>query len=430
MKPNDPSAHRLILALVAMACPLMGWAQAGVTEAPPTEQLPPGLRDLGPKTESKPSRPAGSFFSAGPLSLHPHLSIRTMYGLGLPAPDGRHVASMIYMTAPGLRIDFGSQWSLDYVPNWVSYTANALQDTLDHALSFQGAGRAEEWFLQFSENYGASAPILFETGRQTKQTTWATQLTASRSIGTTLNFSTSASLNERYSEVAPDTRDWATMNWLTKSFSKQFQAGLGLGAGYSDIVGQPDGTNERYMGKLNWSPTDKLALSVDGGVEARHSRASAAKDMHNPLLNGSLVYRPFVTTTLSMSAAKTVSNSYFDKQVTKGSSWSISAEQRLLGRLYLSTSYSRQVTEFESVTTLIPILVVPEDPTADPTIDLLPVSLPGRSDHTESLSARLSTVLLKRLTLAVTYSRNRNRSSQTGFTFTTTQYGLEIGCQY
>ena len=431
MKPTERQAYKRIMAggTLLIAAQAMAQQEAVMT-TPENAVVAPALRDPGAVSQSTPATLAGAFFTFGALSLHPHLVVRSVYGLGLPTEGGRHVASMINTQAPGLTVDAGRHWTIDYTPTWTTYTARALKDTVDHSASLQGTGKVQDWAVTWTEIYNASSPILIETGAQTAQRTWSSQLGASRGFSSGLTFSTNESLNERYAEISPDTRDWATMNWLTVRSAKRLEAGLGLGAGYSEIVGRPDGTNERYMGRLNWSPTDKLSIGVDGGMEARHSRASGSKDMRNPLLNGSLIYRPFLTTTLSVTAAKFVTNSYFDNQVSKGTSWNVTAQQRLLRHLYFSASYSRQRTEFESVTTFVPVLVIPEDPSTDPTVERLPISLPGRSDHTDSFNARLTTTLLKRLTLGVSCSRSRNRSSQTGFTFTTTQYGLELAYRY
>jgi hypothetical protein len=344
----------------------------------------------------------------------------------MPAPGGRHVASMIYTTAPGLGVDLGSRWTFDYTPLWTTYTARALEDTLDHSAQLSGVQRVGEWALQFSENYALSTPILFETGQQTKQTTWGTQLSASRTIGTKLAISSSASLNERYGESFPDTRDWSTMHWLTLRSGKQFETGLGFGAGYTDIVARPDGTNERYLGRINWNPTDKLKVALDGGLEVRHSRAAGAEDMRNPILNATLSYQPFTTTSVNLGAARTVTSSYFDRQVTVGSSWNIGLQQRLLGHFYLNAGYSQQDNSFDAGTTTLVPVVLPDAPPLDPVI----ISQPGRSDRTEVISGSLTLQLFKRLGLSVTYQRSKNQSSQSAFGFTTTQYGFEVSCRY
>ena len=60
----------------------------------------------------------------------------------------------------------------------------------------------------------------------------------------------------------------------------------------------------------------------------------------------------------------------------------------------------------------------------------------SRNDDVYSFNARLSCHLLKRGTVAVFYSYSENSSSQTGFTsgsgfgYTSTQVGFEIGYRY
>lgn len=399
-----------------------------VTQAPPAASPAPLLRKPA-TTESRPADPTGSFFSAGPLSLHPHLSFSSVYGLGLPADSGRHVASMVYTTTPGLTVDLGQHWTVDYSPTWVDYTAAALHDTHDQAASLQGAGFVGDWATTLTGNYSKSSPILFETGKQTPQQTWVSQLGASYSFASGVNLSASAGLNLRSTPIAPFTRDWTTMNWLTKVFPFGLETGLGLGGGYTAISSQPDAITERYMGRFNWTPTDKLKLGLDGGLETRHTRSSTAKALQTPILSATLSYRPTTTTTLTAGASRTVNTSYFNNQVTVGSGWNLGWEQRLLRHFYLRMSYGVRQTAFDATTTLIPVLTQP-DPTAGPVVTLLPFSQPGRSDRTESIDARLSTQLRGHWTLAASYRRARNSSSQAGFTFVTTQVGFELSCRY
>ena len=429
MNLPDPISLNKILFVAALAWATSAGAQDAVMAAPQSKLTAPLLRVSGPPDQSRPADPSGTIFQRGPFSLHPHLMARYIYGLGLPTNGGRHVASVITTQAPGLLVDIGKHWTLDYSPTWTSYTARALKDTVDQSFSLQGAGEVQGLAVNFSENYAKSSPILIETGGQTPQRTWATQLGASTRIGNKTTFQTSASLNERYGEIIPDTRDWATMNWLTMQYSTRTQIGLGLGAGYSDIVGQPDATNERYLGRFNWNPTDKLKLALDGGVEVRHSRAAAAKDRHNPILTASLAYQPFPTTTLTLASARTVATAYFQNQVVEGSSWNLGLSQRLLEHFYLSAGYSHQVNDFQAITTVAPI-VLPENPPIEPLPNAPIISRPGRSDRTESFNARLTTQIFGHWTVAASYQRSNNRSSQKGFTFNTTQFGLEVGCRY
>jgi hypothetical protein len=266
--------------------------------------------------------------------------------------------------------------------------------------------------------------LLTETGRQTPQRTWATQLGASRNFGSGLAIQTSASLNERYGDGFPDTRDWATMNWLTLRFTPHFETGLGLGAGYSDIVGEPDATNERYMARFRWNPADKLSVNIDAGLEARHSRAAAAEDQNNPIYNASLMYRPFDVTQISLGVSSVVATSYYQNQVTESNGWNFGMQQRLLERFYLNAAYNHQETEFTAVSPDATVLP-PVDP-ANPTL----ISLPGRSDQVDAFNLRISTTLLKKWTIAATFAHSKNRSSQAGFDHNSTQYGFELSRRF
>jgi hypothetical protein len=423
MNMKERFALGRILALSALTL-TSAVAQEAIVSAPEPALTAPVMRESSSPTLSAPSESTDAFFQFGPLSLHPHLLARTVYGLGLPTRDGRHVASMIYTMAPGLQMDLGQSWSLDYSPTWTTYTARALDDTVGHSASVTGAWMMQDWAMQFSENYGQSSPLLIETGGQTPQRTWATQLNASRSFGSTLAFQATASLNERYGDIFPDTREWTTMNWLTLRFTPKIESGLGLGAGYSDIVGEPDTTNERYKARLDWNPTDKLSVSIDAGLEARHSRAAAAEDQNSPIYEAALTYRPIDVTQITLSTTRAVTTSYFQNQVTESKGWNFGIQQRLLEWFYLNVAYNHQEIEFKAVSADSSV-VPPTDP-ANPTI----VSLPGRSDQVDAFNLRIFTTLLKHWRISATFAVNKNNSSQSGFNHNSTQYGFELRRQF
>jgi hypothetical protein len=399
-------------------------AQEAVVSIPEPALTAPVLRESASPTLSAPRESTDAFFQFGPLSLHPHLLARTVYGLGLPSRGGRHVASMIYTMAPGLQMDLGQSWSLDYTPTWTTYTAHALEDTIGHSARVSGAWMMQDWAVQVSESYGQSSPLLIETGGQTPQRTWTTDLGASRNFGSGLTFQTTASLNERYGDNFPDTRDWATMNWLTLRFTRHFETGLGLGAGYSDIVGEPDATNERYMARIRWNPTDKLSVDIDAGLEARHSRAAAAEDQNNPIYNATLMYRPFDVTQISLGASSAVTSSYYQNQVTESVGWNFAVQQRLLERFYLNVGYNHQETDFTAVSPDASVI-----PPANPANPIL-VSLPGRSDQVDAFNLRIFTTLLKKWQVGATFAHSKNRSSQFVFKYSSTQYGFELSRRF
>lgn len=428
-----PKAGRLATTLMLVLATTGALPAQNVIAPGPTAPVntPAQRNQLPPVPASQPALTSGTPFQAGPVTFRPHALYRYLNAEGLPAGT-RRVASEIQTSAIGLAVDLGQNWTLDYSPTWTWYTARALDDTLDHAVSIQGGGDIQDWNLQFSENFGIASPTLAETAQQTKQRNWATSLGASHQFGSIASVQLGASLNEQYGDLFPDTREWSTQNWLSLQPSPRVEVAFGPGAGYVDIVHSPDATYERYLGRVNWRPTDKISLGLNGGMEYRHSRSSAGKDLRNPLLDASLDYQPFTTTGLGLTYSRSVKSSYFRDQVTEGSSWHVRLEQRLLGRLYLNVDWGRQRSDYSALTTTVPVL--PEAPVTDlpedPVAPALLLSLPGRADRVDSLNARLSVVLFGRLSVAASYNENKNQSNDTRFNFSSKQYGVEFGIRY
>lgn len=446
MRTNPaPSGQRRIAALLLLAL-AVGARLAGQSAimAPPTEELNPesvrqAKQQSQPPSVSRPADAGETPFKAGPVAVRPRLLYRYLNAEGLPFGN-RRIASEIKTITPGIEVDLGNHWSADYSPTWTYYTARALRDTVDQSAGLKGTASGERWNLNFSESFNLAAPTLVETAQQTKERIWATALAGTYDFDSHLGAAVNASLNEHYGDLFPDTREWSTENWLTVHLSNHLTVALGPGAGYVEIVGRPDMTYERYLARIDWQANARLFVNLKGGVENRHSRATNGKDMSSPLLEFAVDYLPFEPTRIALAYSQTVQNSYFQDQVTRSSSWSARLEQRLLGHLYTSVSWTHQETKYASTTALV---AIPTESTnsgnaedgssaepVDPETTLLLVSLPGRHDRVDSLGARLTFRFLRRLGFSATFQKSKNRSSDSGFSFSTTQYGFELTCQY
>ena len=409
-KMTGSAVIRCLAVSLALGSAARAHAQDVVMAGPQEQLVTPATRAQDQRTnQSQPDGPPESPFIVGPVILHPHLSYRYLHTTGLLVQQGLQVTTDITTLSPGLLMDFGKDWTVDYTPTWTYYSTRTKRDTLDHALNIRGATTYEDWAFEFSESYNKSAPTLIETAQQTDQVSWATLLSATYNYGPKLSLQTIASLNELYSDTFPDSRDWASMNWVNVKITPQVETALGFGLGFTDVVGGADLKHQQYLGRVNWNPADKLKFSIQGGMDLRRSESSTIGVVRNPILQATLDYQLLETTKLTLAEARTVVNSYFRDEVTSGSQWSINLQQRLLGRLFLTTGYSHRNTTYSSVTT---------------------TNFVGRSDRSQAFSARLTTQLLRRLTLAVIYQNSRNSSNISGFGFSSTQFGVEVGCKY
>lgn len=412
--PRSPAQRRgirAVLGLLVAICAALPLTAQDVVLAPPADPLlaPHVRKQAAPPPLSRPPALTESPFKAGPLVFSPRLSYRHLSADGLPAADGRRVASEIRTVTPGLMVDLGENWSLDYSPTWVSYTARGLTDTTNHAARLSGGLVLQDWSFDFGQSYSESNSILFETAQQTAQKSWATTFGSAYRHSTKLQLQFSGSLNERYTSAAPDLKTWAGQAALNYLLTSQLSLNVGPTFSYTEVADGPDYYGESFSAGINWNPSERLTIALGGGVEYTHSQSASGQDLSNPLLNLSLSYQPFETTTLSASVARTVSSSYFRAQATENLRWSLNLSQRLLGKLYLGASYSLQESDYATLQSNI---------------------LADRSDEIENYSVRLSTRMLQRLSVSLVWQKSKNTSDLAAFSFSSSQCGIELGYRY
>jgi hypothetical protein len=217
-------------------------------------------------------------------------------------------------------------------------------------------------------------------------------------------------------ENLANSKSWSTLEWLNYQFWPRFNAGLGAGFGYNQQDNSPDSIYEQYQGRVNWRATDKISFQLSGGLQDQQYLSGGASGLLTPIFGGTIQYQPFEQTRLSVNANRTVSNSSFQNQVTVVTGVTADLNQRLLGRLNLDLSGGYSTTEYQASATGLST---------------------SRNDNVFSFNARLSCPLLKRATVSVFYAYSNNASSQSGFAtagsgygYTTSQGGLEIGYRY
>ena len=148
-------------------------------------------------------------------------------------------------------------------------------------------------------------------------------------------------------------REWSTFEWLNYQFAPRLSAGVGAGFTYDNLSVGPDMTSEEYQGRIKWQATDKISLVLSGGLNDMQFLNSSVPDLLSPVFSASVLYQLFLPTTLSVSASRATTPSYFENAVTEVTSVSAGLHQRLLGRLYLdvtggygSTSYTGSAVGF------------------------------------------------------------------------------------
>jgi hypothetical protein len=371
-------------------------------------------------------QPAGNtlpqIFQYGEVQLRPHMDYQLLYGTGIQSAPGNQQNMVIQELAPGVAVDLGPHWALDYTPTIRFYSSKQFQDGVDHSATLTGGVNYEAWSFGLSHSSQITSAPMVETGTQTDQSTHTTTLTASRALDS--NTSADFAVNQNINLVSglDDSYDWNTLDWVNYKFWPRLNAGIGVGGGYVLVEGnsQLNGTNnldqtyEELEARVNWRATDKISFQVNGGLEDRQFATAGSGDSLSPVFGASIQYQPFQATQISLNASRTVSSSdyYLAAQQTETTLVSLGVNQRLMRKFTLAASVAYSQMDYST-------------PSGGASANLA-----NRTDDMVSFNARLSHPFLKRGTWSVFYQYSENSSSQSGFGFQSNQTGLEISYSY
>ena len=347
-------------------------------------------------------------FRWGPFQIRPFADYRYTYGNGLNAQPGQQENTALHRITPGITAS-SKRFVLTYSPSLSYYSNDDFNDSLDHLASVSSTFGYEDWVFGLNYSYSKTEPILIETGQQTPTKSHTFGFTAHYQYSDKTSYDFSLSRTSQKTDLN-DLKNWSSMNWLNYHFSDKTTFGVGAGAGFSD---QTEGSNsiyEQIQGRIGWRPGPKLTLDLNGGVEFRQFMDSAADDDIFPLMGLSINYALFESTVLQLSANQSVGSSLLDGQITENTSVSAGFRQRLLRRLNFDLFARYGTTDYQSTTSA--------------------VATETRSDEFTSISASLGATFREKGTISVFYERSKNNSSAEGLSYTSDQYGVQIGYRF
>lgn len=391
-------------------------AQQVVSPPPAPTETPTALQpfentemDVFAPTKTAPGLELAQPFRYKFLTLRPHVDYQFLYGDGIQVAPGQPESTVIQQIAPGLQLDVGDHWILDYTPTWTVYSNNRFQNTFGQFAQLTGGTVYGNWVLGLSQGFTDSNLPQAETATQIHQQTYVTAIKGTYTINSKLSLDLGVNQNFVSADQFQSYREWSTMDWLSYHFWDRFNVALGVGLGYDDVDNSPDMLFEQYLGRVEWRATDKVSFQIHGGVEDRQFYGSNTGDILNPVFGGGIQYQPFEQTKISLNADRVVAVSFLQNQISESAGVNADLNQRLLGRLYLDLNGGYQNVKYVNSGT---------------------GTGPTRTDDYYYFNTRLSTSFLKRGTVAVFYQISDDSSSAAGFGFTSHQVGFEIGFAY
>ncbi|MBC8094499.1 MAG: outer membrane beta-barrel protein [Akkermansiaceae bacterium] len=448
MKRNKRSSRGHHPAWVRTCFTALGLSAAASAVAQPVFVSPPS--PPAPRTSASSSDSAedgeggllagiGESFSPGlpfawrKLVFRPSVSYGFTYGNGLRASSQRLVSTnlvvngtnifaslstnrapssetIVQTISPGMSVDIGDQWDFNYTPSITLYSNSDFEDTVNHSARLSGGTTYEDWTFGLNLNTALASRPETETGAQTKQQSYGANLKVERQLNRDFSFDLSAGINFRFAESFTSRRNYTTMNWLNQQLTPNFGVGVGVGAGLEDVGTGVDMVYLKNLGRINWQFTQKLDLSLNGGVETREFLDSDRPTSMSPTYGISLSYNPFILTTVTLNGSRSVSASFFQNQVNETTTLRLGLHQRFLKHFNAGLSVSYGVSTYESSTG------------ANVTTT--------REDSHTSFTASLGTSFLKRASASVFYSISDNVSDRTGFDYSSTQIGFQMSFGY
>jgi hypothetical protein len=360
-----------------------------------------------------------------PSEFHPHLLYQFIYGDGIPASPGNHLKTVIQQISPGLLLTFGNHWSLDYTPTFFLYSNKQFQDSTAESATLSWRTTYQDWGFSFSQNYSSSSAPQAETQAPTDQENYGTAFSASRQLGSQLSAQLGVNQNIESTAVAAfnqDVRAWTVNAGLNDQFWARFGAGLNASAGYDLITPGANMTYEQAQGTMNWRVEDKMSMTVSAGLGVTQLLGA---ELIDPIFAGTIAYRPWAQTSVSLNASRSVSPSFYVNDIVVSTTISASWQQRFLKYFSFSLNGGYSTTPYIGFATVQEFnyhQIGAPAPTA--TVQ------ENRADYSRFIMASLGSTFRKRGTVSIFYSYSDYSSGLAAYNLTSTQVGFEIAWRY
>jgi len=380
---------------------------------------------LGTSSLAATSRPNGIYIPEGPgipiwgpIVAFPHILYSLTYGNGIEAQPGFNSTTWINTIAPGVLFTLGSHWALDYTPTFAFYSNPSFDNTIDHNVVLRGSTTYGDWNLSLSQSYVDTTQPLLETGTQAEQVAYLTALSAVWQMGSKLSTEYSVSQNFRFTPGFTSLHEWEESDWVNYEFLPQLVAGLGVTGGYNELSLGSDMPFGEINGRVTFRPGTKLSLTVQAGAEDTRFIHPAAPSTINPIFNVSAVYLIRESTTLTLSAARTVTPALYQNELNVTTTVTAALNLPVARNLHFNVAATYMSEPFTSI---VPAPLPAGDFGVPPKTDLVLV----RSDTRYNIRVGLTETFHTHLTGTIFYMWSDNSSSQANFSYTGNQFGLQ-----
>lgn len=357
--------------------------------------------------------PPGEYepFRWNQIVFRPHGDYTYIVAKGVLAAPSNRVDTTIQNISPGILINIGPHWALDYTATIGLYSNTNFSQAFNNSISLSGTTVFTDWIFGFVQTANLDTSALIETGGQTSTQTYGTSVTGHHENSQYISEDVAVYQTFFYAEGGfENNKTWSTMNWLNYQPQSRFNMGIGAGLGYNLAESGPDSVFLPVQGRINWRARDKLSFALSGGFQfTEFLGGQGANSLFSPVYSGSIQYQLFAQTQISVFASRSFNPSMFVGEYSDLTSVGASFSQRFLGQFFLSLSGSYNRQQYVASSTDI---------------------LANRTDKFYALTARLGHTFLQRGNVSIFYQYGNNNSTFPGYSYSSPQFGGEVSYSF
>ena len=370
-----------------------------------------------------------AIYSAGNLKVHFGLGYAFGYATGITTLPGQHASVYSDSVSANLSLNLGNHWTLTYSPSLPTYSSSSgFSEVVGQAVSLSGTETYEDWTFGLSDSYSFSDTPIVQTGQQTEEEANSLSLSISRPLGqdflTAFGLSQSAVLASQFNNVY----SYSGSGSLNYILNPKVMIGADVGVSYSPVSVGPSVTSESYQGVLMVRLGPRASLNLSGGIEESSYSSGGIPTETTPTFSASLSYLLGKKTSLSVSASRSLSPTFFSNQVATSTSLGASISRPLTTKLSLSVNGTYSFTSYQAIEAG-PVTYYLVGNSSSPLVTTSALEV-AREDRSGSIGVGLSYTLTKHLNASLSYGWSENSSTVSAFTYTSTQVGVSVGYSY
>ncbi|HEU6449242.1 MAG TPA: outer membrane beta-barrel protein [Verrucomicrobiae bacterium] len=349
-------------------------------------------------------------FQSGPWVFRPQLDAQLIYATALLARSNDVEKTAIAQISPGIIVDFNPHWEFTYQPTLRFYSNKQFHNEFDNLFTISGATEYQNWVFGFYQSFSETSEPNLDTGEQTQEEDFLTRWSAAYSFNSKVSMDMLASEDVHITSGFNDSRETTWIGYLNYKASDKTVLGIGGGPGYVSVDIGPDQIYEQLLARIGWHPAPKLFFEANGGMQERETIGDyGIGPTFNPVFGASVTYNVSRSTTISANASRTIVPSYFaglDNEVTSvGASFS----QRFFKKYFVTLSGSYSNNRFAQTVSGADNL---------------------RTDDYYTFNTSIGRSFGKRGTISINYQYSDQKSTEPGYSYKGSQFGIELSYRY